>query len=1138
MYGTDNDFTPNPNAMARRSISIFSRRGTETPEPKPPFIAQAAMKTPRQMTERQKSWLGRRRSVSGCSSPNASSPKATGSPKPKGTVLNAVPSAKTIKMTALEEEMATSPNEEILTAVSESSPTQFAWTAHSRQTSPTQQTSFWNRSTASLTQRTKSERRKETQTRIGMWVNGITQWDDQFRHRAASNEPNIEEETGFTPLRPGAAAAPSTQRPYLSVVIPSNEPKVNNMSLSTIVQPRPRKPIVSVAPAEIVSKFNIAPTITVEEAADIVSPLEAELVRATPPPERQLQVSDNLETTAVSQERPKASRSSSSTSSMTDRDDGSVCSKHSSATSIDVAPALTKRSSKRLSGRVLTSKPKAEGQTDQEDAASRPSDINKPLPPNPIPVPRRSAPVAPATSTIGIRRDKRPRQSRSMRSAPGGSEMLQPMRPTMTRRSLSQLDREFMRTSPYVPEISESVSPTLSQAENALQERLSHIDERKKHAPAREHKELINVDATNSGCLKRNDSVRSVMQPPEHAPTLPKRSRKRDWYAPVSNERVSQLATVQALARRRSESEMNQLQQSVSGLHLVGRHGVHRSMSAADMAQALSRHDFAQLLPMPDEKIVVAPELTGAGFAMFDKPTPSIIIDDGLVVVAGPTVMAASAAAAAEDVLLHILSALTSTGDLFNTAVINKGMYRVYKENEMQLIRQVVLNQSVAAWEFREWSPPERNETKTSKASSQLEHTPKTYVHGLQRDVAVIESLKALILEQCQTFIRRETVFALSTPSHPNAQRFNDAFWRIWCFCKIFGCGKNREDDVTGQLDWLKGGLLANNQGCVATVNTNLDFDMGSVLLNAPDFFASGNMNGLSAQQLYDMIEIWNCLAALLQGYQGRIEQAYQIGVFEGCNISEGDVEKEEQTLEEWTFHLLTLGPAVVLEMAQFAGDNSSAGFKHARENGWTTWSPPQYNGSRATFLKEPVARLYEERVAAAALKLQNPHEQEKKEMSRKRVATLAAEIRLRRQTSSYKRLPFIDMTMERPMSVVTRQNSMMSTRSQISAVSTLTASCATSASGAPSAMAQHPMSPGAWSPRKISPIIEDRVESFNRMSLQNFAAGVADDTSELAVKRIVDMGFTAGQARHALKMTDMGDGLRVDRAVDLLLRQ
>ncbi|KAK3068527.1 hypothetical protein LTR53_013839, partial [Teratosphaeriaceae sp. CCFEE 6253] len=170
------DFTPNPNAKARRSISIFSRRGSETPESKPPFIAQAArVEQPvpplkREMTERQKSWLGRRRSHCGKSSPA----KAPAAPKtPRGTVLNAVPRSATIKMSALEEAMATSPNEEILSALSEHSPTRSAFTARPHQPlqhSPAaaqQADVVWNTSTMSY--RSPSLRKGDASSRIGLW---------------------------------------------------------------------------------------------------------------------------------------------------------------------------------------------------------------------------------------------------------------------------------------------------------------------------------------------------------------------------------------------------------------------------------------------------------------------------------------------------------------------------------------------------------------------------------------------------------------------------------------------------------------------------------------------------------------------------------------------------------------------------------------------------------------------------------------------------------------------------------------------------------------------------------------------------------------------------------------------------------
>lgn len=49
---------------------------------------------------------------------------------------------------------------------------------------------------------------------------------------------------------------------------------------------------------------------------------------------------------------------------------------------------------------------------------------------------------------------------------------------------------------------------------------------------------------------------------------------------------------------------------------------------------------------------------------------------------------------------------------------------------------------------------------------------------------------------------------------------------------------------------------------------------------------------------------------------------------------------------------------------------------------------------------------------------------------------------------------------------------------------------------------------------------------------------GPAENTVDRAVYRIVEMGFTPEQARQALRRTDLGDGLRVDRAVELLLRE
>jgi hypothetical protein len=50
------------------------------------------------------------------------------------------------------------------------------------------------------------------------------------------------------------------------------------------------------------------------------------------------------------------------------------------------------------------------------------------------------------------------------------------------------------------------------------------------------------------------------------------------------------------------------------------------------------------------------------------------------------------------------------------------------------------------------------------------------------------------------------------------------------------------------------------------------------------------------------------------------------------------------------------------------------------------------------------------------------------------------------------------------------------------------------------------------------------------------YANGAHENTADKAIYQIVDMGFTHEEAKEALRMTDLGDGLKVDRAVELLL--
>jgi len=1034
-------------------------------------------------------------------------------------------------MTRLEWEMSTSPNEEIMSAISQHPPTQTAWSISSDQAPQLRQLSPSNRMSPGLDwyqgtmPRTESVKRRETDTRIGVWVDGVVHWDD------VSTQENSR-------LNYQAAMSASNPRPNLRISIPGSE----RPPLSTIANTFPQQRFTPPVPANKVKI--VPPHITVDATTeDFSRPGDAEMYAAM-----YASVAQNIVPGLRPNDRHSASPSTASPTAA--RSDVSEYSKRSSATSMD---------------RAQTSN----GQSDSDITPPGVVDTNKPLPPVPVPDSMRSAPAPPSDFDD----DAGSSSAQITQGAHGSTKNLARIshghllpRLAIGNQSLPDLDKinaEFLRASPYVPSPSDAAeaTPTLSQAEDDLQAHLGTITEVLKddgaavdcattgswHDVAYENHSIdvagvADAHVKDTSAIRRSDSVHSVMSPPVRAPTLPKRSRKREWrnstYVDTLTPQVIR-PPPKALGRRKSES-LSALQPAVpqSISNLAGR--VLRSESEKVQPGFKSR-DLSKL---------VYTRSAGAPESSLAPPTSALDADGDDQHTTNVDTLPA------EQVLLRILGSLTSTKDLFSMAIINKGMYRVFKENEMRLIELVARNESPAAWELREWRGSAQDDEDSN--TSQLSRTPMAYMRSKNRDDDTVTELKQLVLDNCQSFMRRETAFSFAHKYHPDAQRFTDAFWRIWTFCIVFGSRKGREEDITGQLDWLKGGTEANNQTFSATVNTNLDFDMGSILLNAPDHFAEGNRGGLSAVQLYDMTELWNCLSALLVNYQGQTGLARRYGVFTACGVQEGDVEMEEHMLEEWTAFVMTLGLDVILKLAKHATKDPARGFEVAKANGWTDWGP-SVTGSRATFLREPAARLYEERISAAAMQMQDPHDLERKEVARKRVAALAAEIRLRRQTSGYQRLPKIEMHNERAMSMVSRRSSTIPVRS-VGALKTAelhhapryhayTAQSARPSqrhsreslvsplSYAPSAASARPSSPmSMWSARHISPIIEDRVEAFNRLSLANLD-GVADSTAECAVRKITEMGFSEAQATHALKMTDMGDGLRVDRAVDMLLR-
>ncbi len=256
-------------------------------------------------------------------------------------------------------------------------------------------------------------------------------------------------------------------------------------------------------------------------------------------------------------------------------------------------------------------------------------------------------------------------------------------------------------------------------------------------------------------------------------------------------------------------------------------------------------------------------------------------------------------AEAAEQVLLRILENLDNLQDLFSTATVSRGFYRTFKRHELPLMKNALHGMSPAAWELREMSPPYPGLMNAGNFSPKLGYTPSLYLQHYMRDMYIMIALKSMILIHCESFLRAETITALAGGETVRASQIDDAFWRVWTFCRLFGCGTDREDDIDGQKDWLKGGIVAKQQRRkTSTVDMGVDVDMYSVTVNPPAGFAQGNSGGLSAEDLYDMTEIWTCLGVLVRGFQGKRKEARDYGIFDKCIFDDkSDIAAQEDAM-------------------------------------------------------------------------------------------------------------------------------------------------------------------------------------------------------------------------------------------------
>ncbi|KAL4794434.1 hypothetical protein BDV19DRAFT_365025 [Aspergillus venezuelensis] len=510
-----------------------------------------------------------------------------------------------------------------------------------------------------------------------------------------------------------------------------------------------------------------------------------------------------------------------------------------------------------------------------------------------------------------------------------------------------------------------------------------------------------------------------------------------------------------------------------------------------------------------------------------------------------------------DEVVLMILRQCSSLPDLFSFAVMNKQFYRVFKNNELDLIKNTVFQMSPPAWELREMSPPWDSEWQVlfDLDAPVPEYTPSLYLDRYTQDLYTLVKLKSLILARCGTFLRPETVRGLAGIDDTRAAEVDDAFWRVWAFCRIFGCGKGREGDVLGQLDWLNGGVMAKNQNNSVAMSISEPFGINNVLFEPPEGFGRGNKGGLSHAQIYDMTEIWTCLGVLLQPIHDKCEEARKAGVFNGHDVPAKDPAKEEAALEEWTSYILTLGPSAVLALGSIATvDNANEIFQHAQSMGLTKWDPA--DASRSIFFREAVSKAYRREasplvsapsrqtgssssrssassrsettspsLSVSTRATTNTNASSASEPHRRRQAAYAAQLRSRRNnhqsTPSY--------SQERPIS---SYNEIMNRLA-----------------GAPPhpLYQQTPLNPPLPTSAPVQPPNPPPIQipysappqpSRPRAPRGPILPQIRDPADQAIDMMVRELGFNVDDAKWALKITDTGEGINPNAAVSLLIQQ
>ena len=316
-----------------------------------------------------------------------------------------------------------------------------------------------------------------------------------------------------------------------------------------------------------------------------------------------------------------------------------------------------------------------------------------------------------------------------------------------------------------------------------------------------------------------------------------------------------------------------------------------------------------QLIPQPLQKRAAAPQKVPSAKSLAKKQSKYDL-----------------SPRSAELVIFEIMSNLDSLADLLAFAMVNKGFYAVFRMHPLTLVGSILFRTNPSAWE--------NLQTKFGESVK-----PTTYLNTFEQRSATISTLRTSILIRCDGVLRPETLAGLIRVDKLRSFAIDQALWRIWTFCDLFGAGAETRSELLAQSLWLSRYRAG-----------------GSMLIAGSKELRKAR---LSEDELFMMDEMWSCVNSLLQGYHAQIRAACLLGLFNGCQGD--DMQTTEAYLKQWTAHVATLGLGAINTL-------SSCSFEDPDALEFLRWTPDSVD--TPAFLREAIRDVLADRAMEKAAAL------------------------------------------------------------------------------------------------------------------------------------------------------------------------